>query len=97
MAIHFVDVCHAGAAANSSSADGSMPPTPTSCAARTVVTFSAFCGLMEEVLATRRGPRAYLAPSPAKKYVPTETYTPRINQRSKQLASKVRPKVSGSG
>jgi hypothetical protein len=88
-------VCRAGAAASSSfSADGSLPPTPTSCAARTVVTFNAFCGLLEEVLATRRGPRAYLAPSPTKKYVPTETYTPTINQRSKQLASRVRPKVS---
>lgn len=82
----------AGVAAASSSADGSMPPTPTSCAAQTAVSFSAFCGLLEEVLATRRGPRAYLAPSPAKKYMPTETYKPQINQRSKQLASRVRPK-----
>jgi hypothetical protein len=81
------------AAAGSNATDSSLPPTPTSCPARTVVTFNGFCGVMEEVLATRRGPRAYLAPSPPKKYVPTETYKPQINQRSKQLASRVRPKV----
>lgn len=83
------------AAAGGNTNDGSLPPTPTSCPARTVVTFSAFCGVMDEVLATRRGPRAYLAPSPPKKYVPPETYKPQINQRSKQLASRVRPKVRG--
>lgn len=60
-----LDASTAGAAAASSSADGSsMPPTPTSCAAQTAISFNAFCGLLEEVLATRRGPRAYLAPSP---------------------------------
>lgn len=75
----------------------SLPPTPSSCPARTVFAFNAFCGLMEEVLATRRGPRAYLAPSPTRKYVPTDTYKPQINQRSKQLASRVRPKVRCGG
>lgn len=82
--------CAAGAA----SSFGSLPPTPTSCPLRTVITFNTFCGLLEEVLSSRRGPRAYLAPSPPRKYVPPETYKPQINQRSKQLASKVRPKVS---
>ena len=60
------------------------------------MSFNAFCVLMEEVLTTRRGPRGYLAPSPPRKYVPTETYKPQINQRSKQLASRVRPKVGAS-
>jgi hypothetical protein len=62
-----------------------------------VVTFNAFCALMEEVLGARRGPRAYLAPSPPRKQLPTESYTPKINQRSKQLASRVRPKVRERG
>jgi hypothetical protein len=42
---------------------------------------------------TCRGPRTYLAPSPPRKYVPSETYKPQIDERSKQLAAKIRPKV----
>jgi hypothetical protein len=61
------------------------------------VTLAGFCQVMEEVLAGRRGPRAYLAPSPPRKQAPTETYAPKINQRSKQLASRVRPKVRREG
>lgn len=59
-----------------------------------VVNLQQFCAMMEEVLTTRRGPRTYLAPSPPRKYVHTETYKPQIDERSKQLAAKVRPKVS---
>jgi len=52
---------------------------------------------MEEALALRRGPRTYLAPSPPRKYVPPETYKPQIDEHSKQLAAKKRPKVGRVG
>ncbi|WIA42412.1 hypothetical protein OEZ86_008411 [Tetradesmus obliquus] len=70
--------------------EGSTPGTPSGQPG--LVSLRQFCELMEEVLATRRGPRAYLAPSPPRKYVPSETYKPQIDERSKQLAAKIRPK-----
>ncbi|KAF8057295.1 hypothetical protein HT031_006103 [Scenedesmus sp. PABB004] len=68
---------------------GSAPSTP---GGRAGVSFGSFCSLMAEVLAARRGPRAYLAPSPPRTFVPAETFQPTITQRSKQLAAKIRPK-----
>lgn len=57
----------------------------------------AFCALMDEVLTRRRGPRAYLAPSPPPRYQPEEMFHPCITERSKQLAARMRPKVRASG
>ncbi|KAF6256830.1 hypothetical protein COO60DRAFT_1656523 [Scenedesmus sp. NREL 46B-D3] len=69
---------------------GSTPGTPSGQPG--LVNLRQFCEVMEEVLATRRGPRTYLAPSPPRKYVPSETYKPHIDAKSKQLAAKIRPK-----
>eukprot|EP00879_Flechtneria_rotunda_P016181 GHRR01016925.1.p1 GENE.GHRR01016925.1~~GHRR01016925.1.p1 ORF type:complete len:770 (+),score=302.29 GHRR01016925.1:355-2664(+) len=73
-------------------AESDSAPTTPSSGLPGVVTFKQFCMVMEDVLATRRRPRIYLAPSPPRKYVPTETYHPQINEQSKRLAAKIRPK-----
>ena len=52
-----------------------------------------FCLLMEEAIAARPRPRAYLAPRPPAKYTPADTFAPAIDPHSKQLAAKIRPKV----
>lgn len=60
---------------------------------RPQVPLAAFCTFMEEAIAARPRPRAYLAPSPPQKYAPADTFAPAIDPRSKQLAAKIRPKV----
>lgn len=66
----------------------SAPPTP---ATPGVVIFDRFCQFMEAALTMRRGPRTYLAPSPPPKYTPEESFQPKISERSKQLAARLRP------
>jgi hypothetical protein len=50
-----------------------------------------FVTLMEEALQLRRGPRAYLVPSPSSKQAPAHTFRPQIDARSKAMAAKLRP------
>jgi hypothetical protein len=57
------------------------------------VPLDVFCALMEEAIAARPRPRAYLTPSAPQKYVPGDSFAPVIDERSKQLAAKLRPKV----
>ncbi|GBF97125.1 hypothetical protein Rsub_10136 [Raphidocelis subcapitata] len=71
---------------------GGAPPSPGPPANPSRVPLEAFCGLMEEAIAARPRPRAYLAPSPPQKYEPAETFAPRIDARSKAIAAKLRPK-----
>ncbi|KAI8463811.1 MAG: hypothetical protein J3K34DRAFT_135272 [Monoraphidium minutum] len=71
---------------------GSAPPSPKPPVDPTRVTLDAFCGLMEDAIAARPRPRAYLAPSPPQKYTPAETFAPVISERSKMLAARLRPK-----
>jgi hypothetical protein len=54
-----------------------------------------FAALMEEALAVRRGPREYLAPSPPPPPAPEGPFHPKIAERSKQLAARLRPAVRG--
>ena len=61
-----------------------LPLAPT-------VALDAFISLMEGALQMRRGPRAYLVPSPSAKYNPEPTFRPAINQRSRELAARLRP------
>jgi hypothetical protein len=68
-------------------------PNPAPPTSDTQVPLDAFCALMEEAIACRPRPRAYLAPSPPQKFMPEETFAPRIDARSKQIAAKLRPKV----
>ena len=51
---------------------------------------------MEEAIALRPRPRAYLTPSAPQRYLPMETFAPTISERSKQLAAKLRPKASAA-
>eukprot|EP00798_Chlamydomonas_sp_ICE-L_P002715 gene2715-12588_t len=50
-----------------------------------------FMALMEAALGLRRGPRSYLVPSPSGKQAESFSFRPSINQRSKALASRLRP------
>ncbi|GLC61577.1 Glycosylphosphatidylinositol anchor attachment 1 protein [Pleodorina starrii] len=55
-----------------------------------------FMSCMEEALRLRRGPRAYLVPSPPAKQEPTHTFRPSINARSRALAAKARPDTAST-
>ncbi|KXZ44639.1 hypothetical protein GPECTOR_64g133 [Gonium pectorale] len=55
-----------------------------------------FMSCMEEALKLRRGPRAYLVPSPSAKQAPAHTFRPAINPRSRALAAKSRPDTSSA-
>lgn len=70
-------------------------PPPTPALPHVQVPLDAFCALMEDAVAARPRPRAYLAPSPAAKPSPADTFAPAITERSKLLAAKLRPKVGG--
>lgn len=61
-----------------------LPPAPA-------VDLSIFSQLMESSLTRRRKPRAYLVPSPSAKYMPSHTFQPAINKKSKELAARLRP------
>jgi hypothetical protein len=61
------------------------------------VALDAFCALMEEAIAQRPRPRAYLARCASPKELPAEPFAPTIDERSKVLAAKLRPKVRGIG
>ncbi|KAG1654590.1 hypothetical protein FOA52_008737 [Chlamydomonas sp. UWO 241] len=50
-----------------------------------------FASLMEQALATRRGPRAYLVPSPSGKVHEVHSFRPSINARSREIAARLRP------
>ncbi|GBF98697.1 hypothetical protein Rsub_11411 [Raphidocelis subcapitata] len=56
------------------------------------VDFAAFCALMDEAIAQHPRPRPYLARCCAPKLPPPDTFQPRIDERSKALAAKLRPK-----
>jgi len=66
------------------SALAALPPAPP-------VTLEGFVSLMESALQQRRGPRAYLVPSPSAKHNPEPTFRPAINPRSRELAARLRP------
>ncbi|KAG2497694.1 hypothetical protein HYH03_004431 [Edaphochlamys debaryana] len=55
-----------------------------------------FMSCMEEALRMRRGPRAYLVPSPSAKQVPQHSFRPAINPRSRALAAKSRPDAAST-
>jgi len=55
------------------------------------VNLEQFASLMEEALQLRRGPRAYLVPSPSGKNIPMHTFKPQINKRSREMAARLRP------
>ncbi|GAX82985.1 hypothetical protein CEUSTIGMA_g10412.t1 [Chlamydomonas eustigma] len=55
------------------------------------LTLEDFQSLMEQALLLRRGPRAYLVPSPSSKHNPEPSFRPAINQRSRELAARLRP------
>ncbi len=61
-----------------------LPPAP-------LVDLPLFSALMEEALRQRRKPRAYLVPSPSTKQVPSHSFHPTINKRSRDLAARLRP------
>ncbi|KAG2439667.1 hypothetical protein HYH02_010549 [Chlamydomonas schloesseri] len=55
-----------------------------------------FMSCMEEALRLRRGPRAYLVPSPSAKQAPQHSFRPAINPRSRALAAKSRPDAAST-
>ncbi|EFJ40059.1 hypothetical protein VOLCADRAFT_120064 [Volvox carteri f. nagariensis] len=55
-----------------------------------------FMSCMEEALRLRRGPRAYLVPSPPAKQETSHTFRPSINPRSRALAAKSRPETAST-
>jgi hypothetical protein len=57
------------------------------------VTCEAFCGLMDAAIAAAPRPRAYLVRSASPRPVAADTFAPTIDERSKQIAAKLRPKV----
>lgn len=50
-----------------------------------------FEALMEAALKLRRGPRSYLVPSPSAKAQVQPSFRPAINQRSREMAARLRP------
>lgn len=74
----------ATSAEESAEALAALPPAP-------VVTLDGFVSLMEAAIQLRRGPRAYLVPSPSAKCNPEPTFRPEINPRSRELAARLRP------
>ena len=72
-----------------------MPPEGSDAAtvlpAAPTVPLATFLALMEAALHMRRGPRAYLVPSPSGKYNPEPSFRPAINARSRELAARLRP------
>jgi hypothetical protein len=58
------------------------------------VGLESFVSLMEEAIAQAPRPRAYLARCASPKQLPAEPFAPAIDERSKILATKLRPKVS---
>jgi len=52
-----------------------------------------FCTLMDAAIAANPRPRTYLARSPSPRPLHVDSFAPIIDERSKQLASKIRPKV----
>ncbi len=71
-------------AAGDSVEPSALPPAPP-------LTLEAFLALMEQALLLRRGPRAYLVPSPSSKHNPEPTFRPAINAHSRDLAARLRP------
>ncbi|KAG2436669.1 hypothetical protein HXX76_006197 [Chlamydomonas incerta] len=55
-----------------------------------------FMSCMEEALRLRRGPRAYLVPSPSAKQAPQHSFRPAINPRSRAMAAKSRPDAAST-
>ena len=89
----------AGAGAGAGGGASSAPASPSAAAAAAAgaidarsVPLDAFCRLMEEAIAARPRPRAYLAPSPPQRAAPAETFAPAIDERSRQIAARLRPR-----
>ncbi len=61
-----------------------LPPAPA-------VDAATFSDLMDGALSKRRKPRAYLVPSPTSKQAAPARHQPSINQKSRELASRLRP------
>lgn len=72
----------AAAAAPAPQAAGAAPPA---------LNLSEFMAVMEQAIALRPRPRAYLVPSPAPKQATAPSFRPHINEKSRQIAARLRP------